>query len=350
MNIRPTPEDPFIEFQEDARVALASAGFRETITFPFVSGDEYQALGLGGTHPLAPSLSLKNPLADNVRHLRTTLVPGLLRAAAANRRKGELGVRLFECGRGYFRAGTAPSTPLWRPLGRTSRHIALKARDDKERPIERHWIAALIDQPLYEKSWDVPETAAGFHAGKGAVLALTRAMGLPEPEFRKVEAADLPFLHPGAAATVFAGGKLLGYVGELHPKAAMAMDLPADKPPIVLELDLETVFGLKGSGLKLKGDLQRFPPVTRDVALLVDAAKTHGDFEAAVRGFKKKQHLARYRLFDVYQGDKLPAGKKSVAYTLYFQSAERTLADQDVEPEMQALVAWLGEQLGAVQR
>lgn len=351
MNIRPTPEDPFIEFQEDVRVSLALAGLRETISFPFISPETYALLGLEGDHPLAPSLTLKNPLSEQNRAMQTTLVPNLLRAAGANRRRGECGVRLFECGRGYFRGGLAmPASPFWKSLTRPSRHVAALARGDAGRPTERHWVAGVLDQPFLEKSWDGPETAVGFHQGKGIVLTLLRAMGVPEPEFRRIDAKDLPFLHPGAAATIYAGGKVVGYAGELHPKVAMALDLSPEHPPVVFEMDLETVFTLKGTGLKLKSEPQKFPPVTRDIALLLDVAKTHGDFEAAMRGFKKKQHLSRFRLFDVFQGDKLPPGKKSVAYTISFQSAERTLTDQDVEPEIQALLAWLGEALGAEQR
>ncbi len=145
-------------------------------------------------------------------------------------------------------------------------------------------------------------------------------------------------------------GKTAGVVGELHPRAAAALELDQGGVPVLFELDLEAVFDVKGRGARTAGEPARFPPITRDLALLVDGAVSHADIEAAVGKFKRKQYLARFHLFDVYTGDNLPAGKKSLAYSFAFQSPERTLTDPEVEAEIMALLAWLGETVKATQR
>lgn len=354
MNIRPTPEDPFIEFQEQARTALAESGFNETVTFPFIATIELDAMGIGAGHPLFPTLTLANPLSGPYAMMQTTLIPGLLRGLAGNRKQGERGVRLFECGRGYFdfSAKTLDQAghPMWRHLARPGRHLGMRAKLDPKRPTERHWIAAAIDQPFLQKSWNTTATVATFYHGKSAVSALMKAFGIDGWTLAPVVAKDVPFLHPGASAIVMLGNRAAGYVGELHPRTATALDLGADQPPIILELDLEMVFDAKGKGAKLDTDLKRFPPATRDLAFLVGRDKTHAHFVDAIKAFKGKKHLGTYKLFDVYEGKNLETGKKSMAYSFAFQSPERTLTDQEVDAEVQQLVQWLGQNLEAQQR
>jgi phenylalanyl-tRNA synthetase beta chain len=289
--------------------------------------------------------------------MQTTLVPGLLRAIATNRRHGVRGAKLFECGRGYFdfsrKAVDTQAYPLWRLLARPGRHLSRRARDEKERPTERHWLAGALDQPFIAKAWNAVETPASFFHGKATVLGLLKAFGIDAGSIQLARpaqnGAELPFLHPGAAAALMAGNRFVGYVGELHPRVAAALDL-GDAVPVVFELDLEALYDLKGKALKLETEIRRFPPVTRDLAFLADKARTHQDFLDAVKGFKGRKNLTSFALFDVYEGQSLPADKKSMAYNFTFQSAERTLTDHEVEQEVQALVAWLGQSLQVAQR
>lgn len=350
MSIRPNHEDPFIDFQESVRLVLAEASLRETVTFPFSSGAEYQALGLSETHPLWPKLSLKNPLSESHGLMQTTLIPGLLRAALSNRRRGEKGVRLFECGRGYFASPvTASDAPLWRGLGRPGRHIAHRARGEAGRPRERHWVAGVLDQPWTPKRWDCAETPTSFFHGKGILEGLLKAFGIGPVSYVRPHSEDVPFLHPGAAALVMVSSKAVGFVGELHPRAATNLELGPDAP-IVFELDLEALFDAKGLGVSYDHALHRFPPVARDLALLCEKSATFEDFTKAVTSFPKKKYLDRFELFDLYTGDNLPSGKKSMAFTVHFQAAEKTLTDQEVEPELTALVSWLESAIGATRR
>ncbi|MBM4252099.1 MAG: phenylalanine--tRNA ligase subunit beta [Deltaproteobacteria bacterium] len=354
MNIKPTPEDHFITFQESARTAMAALGLRETVSFPFAALRDLEALRLTPEHPYFPKLTLANPLSDQQRHLQTTLVPGLLRAVQENRRRSDFGSRLFECGRGYFLFGADKSglDPAFKGLARPGRHYSPRAKSEAERPIERQWLAAVLDQPYLEKTWQNPAVSTSFYHGKATLLGLLRDFGLAEmAQWTAINPNHYPFLHPGAAATVTVAGKLAGYVGELHPAAAAALDLlGSDGAPVVLEVDLETLFDAQSKAQRSSVSVRRFPAVTRDVAFLLPKGKTHADVLAAIKGFKRRQHLTSTELFDVYTGDKLPAGTKSMAYRFAFQSPDRTLTDQEVEPELQALTAWLSQSLEAAQR
>jgi phenylalanyl-tRNA synthetase beta chain len=360
MSLKTVQEDPFIDFADDVRVLMASAGFNETITFPFLAAKELAGLGVEAGHPLFPTLSLANPISEEHALLQTTLVPGLLRSLAGNRRQGVHGAKLFECGRGYANGGGGGAKswdetryPNAKALARHGRHLTRRAKAETERPYERHLLTAVLDQPLLPKNWNTPETAAGFFHGKAAVQGFLASIGVAHAQFQAIAPSEWPFLHPGAAANVVVNGKWAGFVGELHPKSAAAFDLAhatEGAGPIVFELDLETLFNARALNRAFDPLQRRFPPVSRDLALLLDKERTHQDVVDAIRAFKRKKHLSRYTLFDVYEGDKLPAGKKSMAYSFSFQSAERTLSDKEVEPEIAALLEWLGEKVGATQR
>lgn len=359
MNIQPTPEDPFIDFQESLRVSLAQAGFRETVSFPFLADTDLHKLGIREGHPLFPTLTLANPLNDQHRHLQTSLIPGLLSAAAHNRRNGQTGVRLFEVGRGYWARSDAKPDGLWSDLHRPSRHYGKRAsieskaaRDEGLRPTERSLVAAIIDQPLRRKAWNQTEVLADFYEAKALLLSIVKSFGiLPQVvQLKAPKGEELPFLHPGAAAVVTVAGKAIGYLGQLHPRAAAQLELEEPGAPILLELDAERLFDVSGRSLRLDTVPRRFPPIARDVAFLADQTLTHERFMTTLREYKRKRYLTRTSLFDVYAGEKLPAGKKSVAYTFYFQSPEKTLTDQEVEQELTGITRFLCEQLSLSQR
>jgi phenylalanyl-tRNA synthetase beta chain len=359
MSIKTVQEDPFIEFAEDVRVVMASSGFNETITFPFLSLNEISHMGVLAGHPLFPSLSLANPISEEHRYLHTTLLPGLLRALVGNRRQGVHGARLFECGRAYFNGDSEPVDaaryPNLKNLLRHGRHLTRRAKTEEKRPHERHVLAGIMDQPFTPKNWDTPLTFAGFFHGKAAAEGLMKAIAVGNSQFQHINPVELPFLHPGAAAQIIVNGKWAGFVGELHPKTAAAFNLAAASTetattaPVVFELDLELLFNSRSLSKTFDPLQTRFPPISRDFAFLIDAEKTHQDVAEAIRGFKSKKYLSHYKLFDIYTGDKLPSGKKSMAYSFEFQ-AERTLTEKDVEPEIEALMSWLGEKLGLTQR
>ena len=356
MALDTTPEDPGIDFAEDARVLMAQAGLRETISFPFLSRDEFNKLRIPEGHDLAPAVRIVNPLSEEFSLLQTTLVAGLLKAAADNARHGRNGVKLFEMGRAYLSRKHVQGAL-------TTRHLTARAAGEGGRPVEKPVVAGILTQPMTRKSWSGEERHAGFFEAKRVASQWLSALGIKDFAARPFDGkttASLPYMHPRASCLITGkdskGNTIeLGYAGEVHPETAVAFDFEADQAPVVFEFDFDAVFvaaeAAAGNMAKSTNKiLYKFPPSSRDLALLVKSSVTHEDFAREFAAFPKRKNLKRFRLFDVYEGANMPAGMKSMAYTFDFQSPDRTLTDNEVEQEVTALVAWLGQQLEAKQR
>lgn len=354
MSLEPTPEDALVDFIEISRNAMAARGIRETISFPFWADSDASKLRLPIEHPFAPSIKLLNPIAEDARWMQTTLTCALLKAAQNNRRHGIKGTRLFELGRGYFDFNSKPlqrsSFALFKNLDRKGRHLSPRAREEKNRPTERHWIAGVLDQPWQDKAWDSSESKADFFTAKGIVLSWLKNFGLADAQVYAINGADLPFLHPGASAYLVARGQMLGWIGEVHPEVAMAFDFEPTSAPICFELDLETVLDASSKRTKISTESFKFPPSTRDLAILVEIGMTHDEMSAAISKFPQKRHLRSWHIFDVYQGTNIPSGKKSVAWSFNFRSPEKTLTDTEVDGEFKNLTTHLITTLKAEQR
>ncbi len=365
MSLETTPEDPGIELAEEARVLLAQLGMRETISFPFLSRDEFEKLRITDDHLLSPAVRIVNPLSEDFALLQTTLIAGLLKAAANNERHGRNGVRLFEFGRAFLGRGDTTGALL-------TRHLTARAAAESGRPIEKPVVSGILTQPFTKKSWSAQEINAGFFEGKRIAAQWLSALGIKTGNgtsstrsellwkpFDATTASERPYLHPKASCTVKyidTQGKArdLGHVGEVHPETAIAFDFAADQCPVVFEFDFDAVFLAAEAAAKTVNSaskvLYRFPPSSRDLALVVPSKVTHEDFENAIREFPKQKNLRRFHLFDVYEGSNIPSGQKSMAYSFDFQSPDRTLTDAEVEQEVTALVSWLGDKLEAKQR
>lgn len=354
MSLEPTPEDPLVDFIEAARNTMAALGMRETISFPFWSDEDANKLKLTADHPFLPSIKLVNPIADDAKWMHTTLVCSLLKCLQQNRRHGVKGSRLFEMGRGYYDFVKHPlqrnTYGIFKNLDRKGRHLSVRAREEKNRPTERHWMSGIIDQPWAGKSWESPESKAGFFTVKGIVLTWLKSFGLSDVQMYRPKRDELPFLHPGASAYLVAKGQTLGWLGEIHPEVALAYELEPNEAPICFELDLEAVLDASSKRSKPTTDSYKFPPSTRDLALLVDASLTHDEMASVIGKFQQRRHLRSWHIFDVYQGSSIPTGKKSVAWSFSFQSPEKTLTDTEVDGEFKNLTTYLATTLKAEQR
>jgi phenylalanyl-tRNA synthetase beta chain len=350
MNILPNREDPFIPFQEETRINTALAGFQEIISFPFTCAEDATKLRLQPGHPLYPTLTLANPINDKLGAMQACLAGGLIEAVANNRRHGRQGTALFEQGRGYFSAETKARSfaefPLWRDIQRSSRHVSQRAQQEAQRPIERHYLAGIIDQPWQGQTWAGAEVAANFFHGKDRVTQLLKSLGIARVSWRNLSAEEVPFLHPTSSASLWAGDICLGFMGELHPEVCYRCDLDITKAPIMFQLDLEYLFAARGEKHKIDSTVWKFPPVSRDLAFIVDANVTHGEFQQVVSEFKSS-FLQDYSLFDVYQGPNVDSGKKSFAFSFRFRSAERTLTDKEIEKEVDGIISWTKNKIGA---
>lgn len=353
MDILPTAEDPFITFVESLRVSSAQQGLCEVVTFPFTSGALIESLGIPKGHPLFPSLSLRNPLAEEQRYMRTTLIGSLLEACRTNRNHGRTGVRLFEVGRGYFdfskgQGKTAPSS-YWNSIGRLGRHLTPKAKEEKNRPTERHWLGGILDQPFVEKTWYDVGRPATFFQGKAHVQRILSSLGLTA-KYKPIQADDFPFLHPGCSAVVIANDQSIGVVGEIHPLVAQRLDLGTEQSPVFFEIDLEYLYEATTKEPQYDTRLWRFPGTKRDLAFVCDQERTVDEFHDSFSGFPQRQFLQRFQLFDIYTGDHVGPGKQSLAFTCEFRSPDRTLTDKDVDTEIQHLVQWISQKTGSALR
>ena len=310
------------------RRLLADLGLAEAITYPFGPERWTKDLGLDGD-----TVIMQNPLSVEGSHLRTTILPGLLDAAARNRAFGARGVSLFELGNIFF--ADPPSDHL--------QHTALRFRmtgdlGGEEEVLlmgvrEEDKVGVMLAGTVRPAGWSVPEVRAGFFEAKGIVERL-----VPGARFVR---AERPYLHPGRSALVLIGEREAGWVGEVHPEVVERFELTG-WPVAALELD---------PALCRPDPEPRFEPfvnvpaVARDLAVLVEERLPVGEMLDAIYALSSSM-LTEARVFDVYAGSQVPHGQKSVAFGFTFQG-EKTLTDEEVDAEVGRIVARLGDKFGA---
>ncbi len=275
-----------------------------------------EVLEKGLNAPLDPApLRLSNPMAADQECLRTSLRGSLLAALAANLRHTEGHLFIFETSHVYLpRAHELPSEP--------------------------RMLCALLTSAGGARAWQGRQEPFDFYDAKGVAEGLLGKLGT-HADF--VPSQDTG-LRPGYQAQVLAGEKPVGVLGQIHPQVAQAFELPA--ATYLVEINLSELLP-QATGFGGYTPLARFPAVVRDLALIVDAQVTNQDIVEAIQGFKLVQQVA---LFDVYAGKQVPPGKKSLAYSITFQSPEHTLTDAEVDGVLKAVLKKLGAAFGATLR
>ena len=320
---------------------LAGDGCVEVISFPFVGTAALDQLGLPADDPRRHAVRLANPLSTEEPFYTTTLLPGLLRTTARNLGRGAPGVALFETGSVAF-PGDRGQAPIY--------GVDRRPSDDELAQL----MAAVPDQPLHlavvlagerERGgwWGVGRDAAWSDA-VGVVRRLAAELGV---EIDVRSAAVAPW-HPGRCAqvTVAETGALLGHAGELHPKTCQSFGLPPRSAAVEIDLDVL----LAAAREVVPGpEFSTFPQAKEDVALLVDADVTVAQLEDALRD-GAGELLESIRLFDVYTGEQVGAGRKSLAFALRFRAPDRTLTEEETGAARDAAVAAAAQRCGASQR
>ena len=303
---------PIIDFKQEVRSDLAGYGFYEVINYSLTSLELLNRL-LPQPHPLEPEpLRVVRPMSAEQEYLRPTLRANLLAALEANRRHEEGGIRLFELGGVYLRRqGDLPDEP--------------------------EMLCALMAGPRFGGSWHGGDEPVDFFDAKGVVEGLMGRLGVAAG----FEPADDESLAPARQAAIVVEGKKVGVVGELHAKVVEAFDL--DGAVYLFEINLAELLPLTLEH-KLFQPISRFPAVVRDIALVVDSGVSHRQVADIIGGFPL---VSRVALFDLYTGGKLPAGKKSLAYRITFQSPSQTLTDQAANDVLKNILKQLAEKLGA---
>ena len=318
---------------------LAGAGFVEAVNFPFVGTTDLDRLGLDADDERRTAMRIANPISSEEPSMTTTLLPGLLKALARNAGRGLGDVALFETATVTLPRGTVAAPIL--PVDR--------------RPTEGEWddlLKAVPDQPLHlalgvagnrERSgWWGPGRAAGWADAIESVRTVAAALGVSIT----VRSATRAPWHPGRCAELLVDDVSLGFAGELHPRVCAAYGVPARTA--VAEIDLDQL--LERAVLIVPAPhFSTYPVAKEDVALVVDAAIPAADVAATLEE-GAGELCESVRLFDVYTGDQVEAGKRSLAFALRFRARDRTLTEAETGAARDAAVALAAQRHGAVHR
>ncbi len=321
-----------------AEDGLRDLGFDQVVGWSFTDPEQAARLRIPAGDPRADPIALANPLSEDQSAMRTTVLGSLLDVAARNVARGATRLALFEAGAVYL---NSPPTGLKRHHASRFRPIDRLAGDfpgERGAPfLEPYRYAALALGGLGERSWRGEEAPADFFGLKGALEALARGLGV-ELSFAP---AKEPFLHPGRSAAVAAGGVPAGWIGELHPLACRAWDLEA---AVAFEIDAAPLLGAATAGEETYEDVTTLPAVYQDLAVLVGAEVASAEVRAAVlRGGGELLRAAE--VFDLYAGEQVGEGRKSLALSLEFRAPDRTLTDPEVAELREAIRAEL-EKIG----
>lgn len=350
MNIAPNKEDPFISFQDDCRFIFASLGLSEVITYPFSSKKDYENLLCSEKNFLWPSVQLTNALNEEDSYMQTSLLPSLLKSVLQNRNYGNRASQIFEVSRGYFDV-----EPL-RNLEKKSlffQDLLTKKNylesDDKKQTTERNLVSGVLDAPQIEKNWRQEEKDPNFYDIKLLIEKFFHALNINSIKYEIPSVEECPFLHPSASARIVCSEKVVGFLGELHPKVAFNYGL-ANRIPVAFELDLDQCLLASPNKIKVEAQVKKYPPVSRDLAFKVKNDVVFSDFKEVILKNPRRKYLSKMELFDVYEGDNLPEGFKSFASQFTFQARDKTLSEKEINKEVDSLVKWLESQIDAEQR
>ncbi len=319
--------------------ALADFGLVEVLTYPFVAPSVWDELGLAEDDPRRHTLRLVNPLSEAEPELRTTLLPGLLATVRRNLGRGQRDVALYETGLVFLPSDTlAPLPAIGVSRRPTQDELAALAAGIPDQPTH---VAVALAGAFEPAGWWGPGRAAGWPDAIESARTVAVAAGVP---LTVRNARQAPW-HPGRCAALLAGGTVVGYAGELHPRVLAALDLPARTAAMELDLD-----ALGIGGIVRAPALSNYPPALLDVALLVPAAVPAADVDAALRDGAGPL-LESLRLFDVYaDAARLGPDVRSLAYALRLRAPDRTLTADEAAEVRDAAVAEAGRRTGATLR
>ncbi len=304
------------EFFRGAREIVQGAGFTEMDTLAFATiADNDKFAGLATGDPIR----VQNPLSEELRQMRRSLVPALIEALRFNLNRQAPNFHAFEIAKVYSLENAAP--------------------------VERVALGALSYGDYAMAEVGKPAIKTSFFTMKGVLEVFLGGLGIGERiSYLPPADGELKFLHPGRSAKVMLDNAVLGYLGEMHPREAMERDL--NEPCVVSELDLEK---LKADGFTPRGTTEpppRFPAVRRDLSLVIDHEFPAAAMVKAIRELGSEM-LEDVTVFDVYEGQSIAAGKKSIALALRYRAKDRTLTDEEVNRVHTALVEAARTRLGA---
>ncbi len=308
---------PLRALKESIKDHLASAGMRETISYSLTTLDTLQKVDAmdGASEPLR----IANPMSGDFEYLRTSLKGNVLETLASNRRISQSdGIRIFELGRVY-----------------------LPKEEAKERdlPNEKEMLVGVLSGPRSTTSWLAPQGDMGFFDAKGVLESVFGQVGVQV----KYEPSEVSMMHPGRTARLVYDDITIGVIGEVHPKVLESFDLEGS-PVAIFEIDVEALNQAMPQTARRYQSASRFPESYRDLALVVDADVSSSRIQFII---DRHNLVVRSTPFDVYSGEGVPTGKKSVAYRIVFQSNRETLTSEQVDKFQSDILRQLQREVGA---
>ena len=286
-----------------------ACGYSEIITYSFISPSAYDKIGWAQDEPLRESMRILNPLGEDTSIMRTTALPSMLEVLQRNHNYRNRDVRLYELGKVYLPGGAD----------------------------------GLAVEPKFL-------TLGGYGPGmefftiKGTVEAILKALRTQDAVF--YPCADDPSYHPGRCAGVRAGEQHIGVVGQIHP--AVAANYGVDGELYCAELSVEALLAARGADPEY-APLPKYPPITRDIAVVCGEEVTVGALESAIRKGARGL-LKQVSLFDIYRGKSVGEGKKSVAFNLVLRADDRSLTGEEADEDVKSILETLEKDCGAVLR
>jgi phenylalanyl-tRNA synthetase beta chain len=315
VRLEAVPRSPQRQATRQVLEYLLGCGYTQVINYSFMPEEDLDRLQLPADDLLRRVVPVRNPLSKEAGVLRTTLIPSLLRTMALNLNRDLRDLMIFELSRVFRRQnGLQPQEP--QVLG-----LALTGASGGQ-----HW-----GQPV--QPYD-------FYDPVGALELITGRLSL-QPF--SVTAVPVPYCHPGKSALITRGDEPIGVVGEIHPTVLAAFDL--DQAVTLAEIDFDRLID-QGVSPPQYRSIPRFPSVTRDVSIIVDAGVQAGQILMFIQNIHLEL-LREVRLFDVYAGKPVPIGRKSLTFALTYRADNRTLTDEEVNSIQTQVVEQLRQRFGA---
>ncbi len=346
-SITPTPTEGrgLTHAQRARRVvadALAGFGLTEVLSYPFVAEGLADQLMLPADDDRRQAVRLANPLSEERPLLRTSILASLVDTLRRNVARGHKDVAIYELGLVFRPGGPLGTAPIpsvaTRPDAETLQRLYAAV------PAQPRRAGILATGQTEPAGWWGPGRAADWSDMVAAVQAVASALAVPVVVAN--DPGHAPW-HPGRCARItLRDGTLVGHAGELHPKVVSTLELPART--VAAEIDVDVLIAASAEPVQARA-FSTFPPALTDVALLVASDVAAADVESALRS-GAGEALESVSLFDVYEGEHVEAGQKSLAYRLTFRAADRTLTTEEVNGFRDAAVASAASATGAVQR
>ncbi len=296
------PPARYMDLRNRLKGLMTGAGFTEAITYSFVAEASCDRLRLKKKDPRRNLIHILNPLIEDQAVMRTSLVTGLVETAVYNIDQQIKNIKIFEIGKVFIKT------------------------ESQDLPLEPEFLAALWTGSRDEASWHGREIPCDFYDIKGVAEGLIHPLKIDNIRFTALPENDCDYTRPGYSAQILAAETEIGVVGEIHPQVREAFDLR--QPAYIFELDLDKIISLIPPTRNSR-PIPKFPAIYRDITVIIDRSVETQTVLGAVE--KNREDLVEsLHLFDVFEGEPIAAGKKSVSFRVTYRSADKTLEDEDV--------------------